>query len=75
MRSLGQNPTQAELEDMINEVRRRAMHRLSPVPLYLGDSVTSGGHLPHGSRGPCSLTWPSPKRRSTPLLPLPSMST
>lgn len=24
MRSLGQNPTQAELEDMINEVRRRA---------------------------------------------------
>jgi calmodulin len=25
MRSLGQNPTQAELEDMINEVRAHAM--------------------------------------------------
>jgi hypothetical protein len=37
MRSLGQNPTEAELQDMINEVRGGAVLGCAPCPRHVGE--------------------------------------
>nr|KAF6272634.1 calmodulin 3 [Myotis myotis] len=64
MRSLGQNPTEAELQDMINEVALLCFGLFPSVcHLILGAGVASSPVLGPAREG----TRPSPRQKSTPL--------